>query len=191
MDAATLLRTARSGAQVTQTVLGRRAGVPQARISEIERGRADPSVGRLLELIRASRHTLALLPTLSPPAHEAADEIGEYLRQGDEGRAFRRFVQLSDDLVREPLHVLIALASSPPRPVGHAGFDAALAALIEYRTEEAEAGVPTWVYDEWRVCEQGWSPSEDPVLAAYSRATAPEPFRRRGVYISADDLVSV
>jgi transcriptional regulator with XRE-family HTH domain len=53
MDAAAMLRMARRRAQLSQRELARRAGVPQATISRIERGVVSPTFDTLDPLIRA------------------------------------------------------------------------------------------------------------------------------------------
>ena len=48
-----LLREARRRAGLTQRVVAQRAGVSQPLVARIERGDVDPSLGRLLQLVRA------------------------------------------------------------------------------------------------------------------------------------------
>ena len=53
MDAGAEVRKAREAAGLTQRALAKRAGVPQPRIAEYERGRAVPGVDQLSRLLRA------------------------------------------------------------------------------------------------------------------------------------------
>ena len=54
MDAATLLRSARQGAGLTQRSLAAAAGTSQAAVAAIEGGRKQPSVATLDRLLRAA-----------------------------------------------------------------------------------------------------------------------------------------
>ncbi len=56
-----LIRTARTGAGMTQDELSSETGVSASRISEYENGRRDPSVDMLLKLLAGTGHTIALV----------------------------------------------------------------------------------------------------------------------------------
>jgi transcriptional regulator with XRE-family HTH domain len=55
-----ILREARRRADLTQQALSEAAGKPQSTIAKIERGRRDPSLTTLLELVRAAGFDLRL-----------------------------------------------------------------------------------------------------------------------------------
>ena len=55
-----ILREARRRAQLTQQALAEAAGKPQSTIAKIERGRRDPSLTTLQELVRAAGFDLRL-----------------------------------------------------------------------------------------------------------------------------------
>jgi transcriptional regulator with XRE-family HTH domain len=67
VDAAAMLRMARRRAQLSQRELARRAGVPQATISRIERGAVSPTFDTLDPLIRACGMRLE---TVEPRGHD-------------------------------------------------------------------------------------------------------------------------
>lgn len=60
-----MVREARRRAGLTQAELARRTGTTQSAIARIERGRTEPSLHRVRELVRACG--LELLPTLAEP----------------------------------------------------------------------------------------------------------------------------
>jgi transcriptional regulator with XRE-family HTH domain len=62
METATLLATARTLTNVTQTALADKAGVSQAYIAKLERGDANPTVGHLGHLLASIWMTLEMRP---------------------------------------------------------------------------------------------------------------------------------
>lgn len=60
MDAAALVRRARLAAGLTQTELGRRAGITQSVVSAYESGRREPALSTLARLIEATGARLAV-----------------------------------------------------------------------------------------------------------------------------------
>src|SRR5438093_1311662 len=60
MIAWALLREARRRAGLTQAILAETAGKPQSTVAKIERGRRDPTLTTLLELIRAAGFDLKI-----------------------------------------------------------------------------------------------------------------------------------
>lgn len=67
MDAATLIREARSRHRIGQAALGRRARTSQAQISRIERGEISPSVATLSRLLEVMGERLEM--TSAPLPH--------------------------------------------------------------------------------------------------------------------------
>lgn len=59
-DTATLLRTARTRARLTQRQLARRAGLAQSVLSAYENGRREPSARAFRDLLRAAGTDLSL-----------------------------------------------------------------------------------------------------------------------------------
>lgn len=192
MEARDILIGAREARGVSQSVLARSSGVSQPSISNIERGRSDPTVSTLNRLLAPLDAQVVWLPTalLTPAA--AASLIASSARAGkcvlDVEWAIK---QLADDLAATPPGLRGAQCATPPASTGDVKYDAAIAALVEHRLAEAGLPSPAWVSDshrfvspEWLVC--GVSGLEDLV-----RADTPAAFLRHGVLLSADDLVSV
>ncbi len=59
-----MVRDARHRAKLTQRELAAKAGIPQATIARIERGRVDPRVGTLDRLLEACGYGLESMPRL-------------------------------------------------------------------------------------------------------------------------------
>lgn len=71
-DAAAVLRAARRRGQLTQSELARRSGTSQAAISDIERGRRQPTVDLLDRLLRACGTRITVLgePVMEVDPHD-------------------------------------------------------------------------------------------------------------------------
>lgn len=72
MDGATLLRSARTAAGLSQRELARRSGVVQPLISAVEQRRRQPGADLLLRLLRATGHDLSLVDTVEASREAAA-----------------------------------------------------------------------------------------------------------------------
>ena len=186
--AARLLRQARRGRSLTQRELAVRAGVRQPALASAESGAHDPGSDRLADLVAATGQRLAVLPTRAHTVADIADAIYEALRTGERERAFRLLVQLGDELAAETGPVRVAIAVTPPAPVGDLRYDAYIAALVEHSLTADRLPVPDWVREPGRVLEQPWR--IDRTAGAELEAATPAAFRRHGVFVDAGDLVS-
>ena len=176
---------------ISQRELSRLSGVPQPSISRIEGGQ-DATVGTVDRLLRHLGAQLSWLPTGKLTAAAAAERISRHLA-ADRGLLViqRPFWQLADDLATSAPVLRAALVVAPPSPTGEARYDAAISALVEYRLAQVGIEAPEWAHDPDRVADPEWLVCERPRLEPFVRAETPEPFGRRGVLISPDDLVSV
>ncbi|HEV8625965.1 MAG TPA: helix-turn-helix transcriptional regulator [Acidimicrobiia bacterium] len=191
--AAGLLKQARLAAGWSARAVARQAGTAQARLSEIERGVHDPSVGTIDRSLRAVGWQLAVLPTRAPTAatvglavREAIDAAG---RPASEERAFRSLLSLSDGLGSAEPALRVALSVAPPPPTGDTRFDAAIAAVVEYHLTRSKLPVPGWVREPSRTLAEPWTP--DPYAGPELAAEVPEAFRRHGVLLAERELESV
>ncbi|MUH46731.1 MAG: helix-turn-helix domain-containing protein, partial [Actinobacteria bacterium] len=124
MTAASLLRSARGSHGLSQRALADRAQVAQPRIADIEAGAHDTTVRRLEHLVASLGQRIAVLPTLSRPACEAALAIATQLASNSDRQAWREVIQLSDDLAGASPAVRVALAVTEPAPTGDHRYDA-------------------------------------------------------------------
>lgn len=74
-----------------------------------------------------------------------------------------------------------------PAPTESAELDAAFAALAEYLAHHDGWTPPVWSADAGRQTEQ-WYVPQSPAFYSQAEEESPLPFRRRGVYITLDDL---
>ncbi|MHB8295842.1 MAG: helix-turn-helix domain-containing protein [Acidimicrobiales bacterium] len=192
MTPSLIVRGARGAAHVSQRELARLSGIPQPSISEIERGRRDPTVQTVNRILRPLGAQLTWVPTGRLTAAAAAERIARHLSAG-RGRLLieRPILQLADDLAVSCPALRAALTVCPPERTGGRKYDAAIAALVEYRLNEVGFEAPGWAHDPKRIADPEWLVCDVPQLAALVRADTPEPFLRRGVLLGASDLVSV
>lgn len=188
--AAPLLRQARRSRKLSQRALAQRAASHQPAIAAIETGKHDASVATLDRLVSATGQRLAVLPTPSRTVAEAAEAIWDCLRHHDERRAFREFVQLSDDLQRESGAIRVALTVTPPAPVGDRRYDALIAALVEHLLAD-RLPVPTWTSEPARTLHEPWYVEDLPEARERTREETPASFARHRVFLSATELASV
>jgi len=133
---------------------------------------------------------LAVIPTTRQGVLEASTEIRQALARGDRQQAFRTWLGLNDALATETAVNRVVLCAFPPEPTGDELYDAALAALVEYRLGELSAPLPSWVDAAPRL-ELSRVLSESPYVTAASLDGVPECFARRGVLIDELSLQSV
>ena len=81
MDAATLIRQARSGSGLSLRQLAHRAGTSHATLSAYEAGRVDPSVHTVQRIIRCAGFdpAVVLVPRVDPTESGRGDELVQVL----------------------------------------------------------------------------------------------------------------
>ncbi len=188
MGAATLLRQARRTRALTQRQLAAASKVSQPSIADLESGRHDPSVGHLDRLLRPLGYQVTVLPTRAGSAADAAEAITRHVRAGDEERAFRTVIQLSDDLTGEHGALRVALTVTPPPPTGSERYDALLGALIDHLLDAESLPRPEWL-DTVPTLRETWI--VDRFAAEDIEKRTPEAFRRRNIWIDPAELSSV
>mgnify|MGYP000094200564 CR=1 FL=1 len=181
---------ARRARGIPQSRVAADSGNPAANISAIETGRRVPRVDTLDRILRASGARLAIIPTTRTGVLEVSTEIRRALVDGDRRRAFRAWLALNDSLAAEPAVNRVVLTAFPPEPTGDELYDAALAALVEYRLLEASAPLPSWVEGAPPLRESRLL-TGSPYVTEAELGTVPPSFARRGVLIDEISLQSV
>lgn len=189
MTIATLSRASRRARGINQSQVAAITGLATSNLSVIETGRRVPRVDTLDDILRSSGARLSISPTLRITALEASAEIRQSLADGDPKQAFRSWLAFNSDLAAETPTNRVVLTAYPPEPTGDRLFDAALAALTEYRLRQVAAPVPDWVdaapsLDEPRVL------TDSRYVTASVLGEIPDSFARRGVLIDIDSLES-
>lgn len=139
-------------------------------------GQADgwPAPWRLV----AQRHDIAV----------HAEELRKLVDAGEDDRQLFRFgvLQMIDwyKSIRkyEGVDVAAAIFDNEPESTGHAGLDAAFAALADWY-----ADVDGWTPKPWvaaRVLPEPWYPYNEPYLIELAQQSCPPAFRRHNVWLS-------
>jgi transcriptional regulator with XRE-family HTH domain len=81
MDAATLIRQARAGSDLSLRQLAQRAGTSHATLSAYEAGRIDPSVRTVQRIVRSAGFdpAVVLVPRVDPTEGGRGDELVQVL----------------------------------------------------------------------------------------------------------------
>lgn len=187
------LRRARKNARVTLAEVAVRSGVGETNLSAIENARRDPSTATVQRIADSLGVTFVAVPVRGrSSAASAAAAIADAQASGNPRLAYRNFIQLADDLAAvDPATRVVLAAEEPERSGGR--WDDALAALVEYRLIQAGAPLPQWVHKRTGDHDHTWEPqrSSVPLPVGADEDLVPEPFRRRGVLIEENELVSV
>ena len=191
MTARVLARSARAASGLTQSELAIRSGIAGSSLSLIEHGKREPTVATLDALLRATRHTVVTVPTVRSDAARIASEIGTAITSSDDASAFRRFLQLADNLAAEGGATRVGLALTEPAPTGSEQWDAAIAALCEFRLSADALPVPDWVTKRAGHPDIPWAPRMSDYDVPADPARVPGAFLRRGILIEAATLESV
>jgi len=190
MDARTAIRAARADKGWSQRELARRCGVAQPSISDIESGERDTTVDKLEQILRPAGYRLVAIPTTRPTVAEWAASL-RGVGADSSGVVRKSLVQISDDLGRATPTACYVLCATPPAPTGDRRVDAALAALVEHALVERGLETPPWIDEPGRTSDVVWDVVPHPRLRDRARATTPDPFRRRNVYVPAEFFESV
>ncbi|MFD0967480.1 hypothetical protein [Plantactinospora endophytica] len=86
----------------------------------------------------------------------------------------------------EPVGTRIRLLATEPSPTGDEHWDVFLAALAEHLAARDGQGAPSWV--ETRSLRRFWFPFNTRAARVDAMVHAPAAFRRRGVYVAAQEL---
>ncbi|WP_309616044.1 helix-turn-helix transcriptional regulator [Salinibacterium sp.] len=190
MTARILIRSSRRASGLSQKVLGERSGVAASSLSLIESGERIPTVATLERLLAATGRSLVSIPTRRADAAKIAEQIAASLGDGEPASALRHFIQLNDNLTAEHNEVRFALTIAEPSPTGTKHWDAAIAALVEYRLQEEGLPVPTWTCDPARTLRKSWTFSAGRYVVPVDRTRVPKAFLDRKVLIDEDTLMS-
>ena len=191
MTAGVLARSARAASGLSQSELAIRSGIAGSSLSLIEHGKREPTVATLDTLLRATRHTAVTIPTVRSDAARIASEISSAITDSDDALAFRRFLQLADNLAAETGATRVGLTLTEPAPTGSEQWDAAIAGLCELRLNADNLPVPDWVPTRVGRPDTPWTPRTSEYDIPVDPTQVPAAFLRRGVLIEAATLESI
>ncbi|MGY3520766.1 hypothetical protein ACVMYR_31180 [Micromonospora sp. PTRAS2] len=112
--------------------------------------------------------------------------LGALLVGADESRRWRLIAEFLEEHRWEPIETRIDLLAMEPPPTGDEHWDVFLAALAEHLAAKDGRGAPAWV--ETRSLRRFWFPFNTPAARVDAIVHAPAAFRRRGVYVAAQEL---
>lgn len=191
MTIATSLRRARLNSGVSLRRAAAASGVGASSLSNIESGRREPTSGTVERIAETLGVRVAIIPRVDRlNAADAAEAIATYA-DAEPAAAYRAFLQLADDLAAADPYERFLLTVEEPRRLGNR-WDDAIAALVELRLPDGSFPPWTAVHDAAQL-DTVWEPQRTPfpLPALTDLSDAPEPFRRRNIAISTDELESV
>ena len=191
MTAGVLARSARAASGLTQIELASRSGIAGSSLSLIEHGKREPTVATLDALLRATRHSVVTIPTVRSDAARIASEIATALDDSDDATAYRRFLQLADNLAAEVGATRVGLTLTEPSPTGSKEWDLAIAALCEHRLKAHRLPIPKWITARKGSPTLMWEPRISDYKIPVDARKVPREFLRRGILIEAETLESV
>jgi len=191
MTAALLVRNARRASRLSQVALSARSGVAQSSISLIESGERAPEWATVDRLLASTGRGMVAIPSRREDVAAIAARIAAAEKQGDDRRAVRAFIQLADNLAAEHDEVRFALTIAEPPPTGRKHWDAALAALVEFRLSEEGLPLPRWARDPSRTLSRSWTFGAGDYVVPVDKQRVPPSFLGRRVLIDRDTLASV
>jgi hypothetical protein len=103
-----------------------------------------------------------------------------------ESRRWRLVAEFLEEYRCEPVELRPELLVSEPSGTGDERWDVFLAALAEHLAARDGRGAPAWA--ESRVLRRLWFPFNTPAARADAVVHAPAAFRRRGVFVAAQEL---
>ncbi len=189
MKIATMVRSARQAAGITQVQLADRAGTAQPAVAAYESGARTPNFATLQRLLGACEYDVELLahPRMRRGASSLAEigrTITEDLLWDREQDALRLLFGFADDFRGSSRPGRIALLREEPESTGDPRFDAALAGVAELFASEGGLSAPTWVNGEGRFVEPWWFVASRPAFHAYTLANTPALIARHGVFMA-------
>jgi hypothetical protein len=114
------------------------------------------------------------------------ERLGELLVGSDEARRWRLVAEFLEEYRWEPVATRAALLRSEPAATGDKRWDVFLAALVEHLAAQDGRGAPSWA--DARSLRRFWFPFNTRAARADAIVHAPAAFRRRGVYVAAQEL---
>ncbi len=112
--------------------------------------------------------------------------LGALLADADETRRWRLVAEFLEEYRWEPSERRAALLQQEPSTTGDEHWDVFLAALTEHLAAKDGRGAPAWV--ETRSLRRFWFPFNTRAARVDAVVHAPAAFRRRGVFVSAQEL---
>ena len=112
--------------------------------------------------------------------------LGEWLAEARDDERWRLIAEFLEEYRHEPERERLALLRLEPPSTGDERWDAFLAGLAEYLAARADRAAPAWA--ERRSLRRFWFPFGSRAARADAFVHSPAAFRRRGIFISPQEL---
>jgi hypothetical protein len=112
--------------------------------------------------------------------------LGRLLDGADDARRWRLIAEFLEEYRWEPIPDRLALLAEEPPSTSDERWDVFLAALAEHLAARDGRAAPSW--SESRSLRRWWFPFNTRAARADAMVHAPAAFRRRGVYVAAQEL---
>ncbi|SNT50628.1 hypothetical protein SAMN05421812_107335 [Asanoa hainanensis] len=112
--------------------------------------------------------------------------LGTLLARADDSTRWRLIAEFLEEYRWEPQATRQALLSAEPAASGDERWDAFLAALAEHLASKDDRAAPEWA--DSRALRRFWFPFNTRAARVDAVVNAPAAFRRRGVYVAAQEL---
>jgi transcriptional regulator with XRE-family HTH domain len=186
-EAATLVRDARTDADLGVRDLAALAGVSASTVSRIEAGKMDPTVRMLSRLLSAAGEELELRarPTPGPRLAHLVDAWRRGPR-GEDRPDWTRLRAFLDHLAMHPEQKAAAILRTPT-PSGSALVDNLLAGMAEKVSDDAGLPRPVWTTRVPPLIEP-WVTPGTPRMQKAARAETPPQLAARRLTLAANSL---
>lgn len=112
--------------------------------------------------------------------------LGALLAGSDDARRWRLVAEFLEEYSWEPQDTRGSLLAEEPAETGDEHWDVFLAALAEHLAAKDASGAPAWT--ETRSLRRFWFPFNTRAARVDAVVHAPAAFRRRGVFVAAQEL---
>lgn len=185
-----ILQAARKTEGLSQSELARRAKTYQANISDFENEITSPSLDTANEILAALGYRLIAVPISVPTLAEWASKINEALKNGNEKRAFRTFLQINDELFNSKPEELGTICLSAPS-IRDRNYLALLSGLVQYHFKRNLLPLPAWINLKEQRLSSPWFVDKTSRLEDFIRSNTPKEFSNLNVFLSREELQSV
>jgi len=183
------LQTLRKQAGVSQKDLASKANTFQANLSEIENDHVNPSFQTVNELFNLLGYRLIPLPFNGLTVQEWGAAIDRTLKEGNEKKAFRLFLQINDELLElEPAILQIAVAVPPL--IRDIRYSALVTALVEWHLKKCKQPLPHWVRANSSKLLKPWFVDQLSPNRESTKRKTPIVFAKRNIFLAESELRS-